>query len=135
MRKITRKTVLGILCALLLVLAGIAGIRYYLDHIKLPDVSPRQVVAEYFEALKDKDYKKAYTLISLRHYNNSYNQFIDRVTMYSPEMQLDITGETIQDDTAVVDARIVVPLPFGPYASDSTMDLVRVKREWKIIHP
>ena len=135
MRKTTRKTVLGILCVLLPVLIGVAGIRYYLDHVKLPAVSPRQVVAEYFEALRNKDYKRAYAFISLRHYNNSYNQFIDRAAMYSPEMQLEITGETIKDDTAVVDARVVVPMSFGLYSSDSNMDLVRVRREWKIIHP
>ncbi|MDR1489897.1 MAG: DUF4829 domain-containing protein [Desulfovibrio sp.] len=131
----TRKTVLMVFCAVAIVLIGIFGIRYYLDHVRLPEIAPRQVVAEYFEALKGKDYKKAYSFISLRHYNNSYNQFIDRVSMYSPEMQLEVAGETIKGDTAVVDARVVVPLQFGPYSSYSNMDLVRVKREWKIIHP
>ncbi|MDR2801097.1 MAG: hypothetical protein LBB52_07525 [Desulfovibrio sp.] len=131
----TRKTVLAVVCALALVFTGIFGIRHYLDYVRPPAVSPRQVVEEYFEALKSKDYKRAYSLISLRHYNNSYNQFIDRVSMYSPEMRLEVTGETVRGDTAVVEARVVVPLQFGPYSSDSNMDLVRVKREWKIIHP
>ncbi|MDR3177044.1 MAG: hypothetical protein LBU06_11010 [Desulfovibrio sp.] len=135
MMKKTRKTVLMAVCAFHVVLAGIFGMRYYLDHVKLPDVSPRQVIAEYFAALKSRDYKKAYGFVSIRHYNNSYNQFIDRVSMYSPDMQLEVTGETIKDDTAVVETKVVVPLWFGPYSSNSNMDLVRVKREWKIIHP
>jgi hypothetical protein len=129
------KKALWIITGLILVLTGVFGSRYYLDNIKLPEVSPRQVVEEYFAALKSQDYKKAYDYISLRHYNDSYNQFIDRVNMYSPEMQLDIQGESIKEDMAVVDAKVVVPLQFGLYTSDSSMDLVRVKREWKIIHP
>jgi hypothetical protein len=131
----TKKTLLRLLCLLLVALLGLAGIRYYLDNIKLPPVSPRQVVEEYFAALKGKDYKKAYGLISLRHYNNSYNQFIDRVSMYSPDMRLEFKGENIENDTAVVEATVFLPLEFGPYISDAHMDLVRIKREWKIIHP
>ncbi|MDR2161455.1 MAG: hypothetical protein LBO77_04865 [Desulfovibrio sp.] len=115
--------------------AGFFGIRYYLDNIKMPAVPPRQVIAEYFAALKERDYKKAYEFISLRHYNNSYNQFIDRVSMYPQDMQLEIKDEAIEKDTAVVAAKIFVPMGFGPYISDANMDLVRVKRQWKIIHP
>jgi hypothetical protein len=135
MKAKTKKTALKGLCCLALVIMGVAGIQYYLDHIKLPAVSPRQVVEQYFEALKNKDYQRAYDLVSLRHYNNSYNQFIDRVSMYSPDMQLEVKGESITDDTALVETRVVLPLEFGPYSSDSNMDLVRIKREWKIIHP
>ncbi|MDR1241197.1 MAG: DUF4829 domain-containing protein [Deltaproteobacteria bacterium] len=134
-RKALKKKAVWTILFLLLAGIGFAGSQYYLDNIKLPEVSPRQVVEQYFAAVKNRDYQKAYSLVSLRHYNNSYNQFIDRVSMYSPEMLLEIKGESIENDTAVVDARVVVPLQFGAYSSDSNMDLARVKREWKIIHP
>ncbi|MDR2669788.1 MAG: DUF4829 domain-containing protein [Desulfovibrio sp.] len=124
-----------LLGCLLVAAAGVAGVQYYLDNIKLPAVSPTQVVEEYFAALKSRDYKKAYALISLRHYNNSFNQFIDRAAMYSPDMHLEVTGESVANDTAVVAARVLLPLEFGLYSSDSSMDLVRVQREWKIVHP
>jgi hypothetical protein len=130
-----KKTVLKLFCLVFAALLGFAGIRYYLDNIQLPAVSPRQVVEQYFAALKEKDYEKAYGLVSLRHYNNSYNQFIDRVSMYSPDMRLELKGESIENDRAVVEATVFLPLEFGPYISDAHMDLVRVKREWKIIHP
>ena len=55
--------------------------------------------------------------------------------MYAPDMKLSILGENIVEGAATVDVRIEVPLKFGLYKSDSTMDLVRVKREWKIMHP
>jgi hypothetical protein len=129
-----KKAALLIIC-LILAGSGYAGSQYYLDNIKLPDVSPRQVVEQYFAALKSEDYKKAYGFVSLRHYNNSYNQFIDRVEMYSPMMRLEVKGETIKDDMAVVDVTVTLPLAFGPYSSDSSMDLARDRREWKIIHP
>ncbi|MDR1685316.1 MAG: hypothetical protein LBR82_02545 [Desulfovibrio sp.] len=124
-----------LLGCLLVAAAGVAGVQYWLDNIKLPAVSPTQVVEDYFSALKGRDYKKAYGFISLRHYNNSFNQFIDRAAMYAPDMHLEVTGENITKDTAVVATRVVVPLEFGLYSSDSSMDLVRVQREWKIVHP
>jgi hypothetical protein len=131
----TKKALLIAVCGILVIIAGTTGTQYYLDNIKLPEVSPRHVVEQYFEAIKSKDYKKAYDFVSLRHYNNSYNQFIDRVDMYSTEMILEIKGERIEDGKAVVETKVIVPLNFGPYTSDSSMDLVRIKREWKIIHP
>jgi hypothetical protein len=130
-----KKTALSAAGLVLTAVIGIVAVRYYLDNIKLPEVSPRQVVEQYFEALKKQDYEKAYSFVSLRHYNNTFNQFIDRVAMYSPEMRLEVTGEIMDKDTAVVDTKVVVPLEFGSYSSDSNMDLVRVKREWKIVHP
>jgi hypothetical protein len=125
------KTVL----AALALLGCIAGGTYYLDNIKPPAVPPRQVVERYFEALRERDYKKAYSFVSLAHFNGSYNQFVDRVGMYSPDMGLEITGENIEKETAAVHVAVSLSLPFGPYRADSDMDLVRVKREWKIIHP
>ncbi|MDR0827715.1 MAG: hypothetical protein LBN33_07555 [Desulfovibrio sp.] len=121
--------------ALLLIGIGITAGQYYFYNIKLPDISPRQVVEQYFAAVKEGDYKKAYAFVSLKYYHESYNQFIDRVVMYSPEMRLEVTKESMEDDKAVVDASVVVPLQFGSYTADSRMDLVRDKREWKIIHP
>ncbi|MDR2076781.1 MAG: DUF4829 domain-containing protein [Desulfovibrio sp.] len=131
----TKKKALAVVCLILAGLLGFFGTRYYLDNIKMPEVSPRQVVEDYFAALKAQDYDRAYGLISLRHYNNTINQFKDRVSMYSPEMELEIKDETITEDTAVVVVRVLVPLGFGPYISDTNMDLVRDKRVWKIIHP
>jgi hypothetical protein len=130
-----KKTALGIIGLVLTVIIGVMAGRYYLDNIKLPELPPRQVVEQYFEALKNQEYKKAYDFVSLRHYNNTFNQFIDRVAMYSPQMRLEVTGESIDKDSAVVDTKVTVPLEFGSYSSNSNMDLVRVKREWKIIHP
>jgi hypothetical protein len=132
----TRRKKAALLVGCLLVAAAVVGgVQYYLDNIKLPAVSPTQVVEDYFAALKSRDYKKAYGFVSLRHYNNSFNQFVDRVDMYAPDMHLEVTGESIAKDTAVVATRVLLPLEFGLYSSDSTMDLVRVQREWKIVHP
>lgn len=119
----------------LLLLGCAAGGVYYLDHIKAPSVPPRQVIENYFAALRERDYQKAYSFVSLQHFNGSYNQFVDRAGMYSPDMRLEITGESIAEDTAAVHVNVSLTLPFGPYQADSDMDLVRVKREWKIIHP
>jgi hypothetical protein len=130
-----RKAALKILCLLGIAGIGIAGFQYYLDEIRPPALSPRRVVEEYFTALKNREFKKAYEFISLRHYNDSFNQFVDRAGMYSSAMRLEITGENIREGSAVVDVRVFVPLEFGPYSSDANMDLIRVKREWKIIHP
>ena len=131
----TAKRAIRLIAALALAAAAFTGIRYYYDHIKLPDLSPRQVTEAYFEAVKRKDYETAFAFVSRRHYPDSFSQFKDRVDMYSPEMLLEITGEVIADGTAIVDARIFVPMAFGPYTAETRMNLVRVKREWKIIHP
>ena len=130
-----KKKAFTLLLALVLAAAVFAGIRYYYDHIKLPDLSPRQVVEHYFAALMFMDYEKAYAFVSLRHYSDSFNQFKERVDMYSQEMRLEIVGEGIEGDMAFVDARIFVPMTFGPYTAETRMRLVREKREWKIIHP
>ena len=130
-----KRKVCVLLLALFLVSAGAAGARYYYDNIGLPPVSPRQVIERYFAALKLQDYEKAYALVSLRHYHDSFNQFMDRVNMYSPDMRLEIAGETIGQGTAFVEGRIFVPMAFGPYTADVRMDLARIKREWKIVHP
>lgn len=130
-----KKKAFTLLLALLLVATGFAGFQYYYDNIKLPDLAPRQVTEAYFEAVKRKDYETAYTFVSRRHYPDSFNQFKDRVDMYSPKMRLEVAGEGITDDKAFVDARIFVPMTFGLYSAETRMNLVRVKREWKIIHP
>ena len=130
-----KKKAFALLVALFLAVAGYAGVRYYYDYVKLPEVSPRQVVEQYFAALTFEDYEKAYSFVSLRHYHDSFNQFKDRVDMYSPEMRLEILQEGIEDDTAFVDARIFVPMSFGPYTAETRMKLAREKREWKIVHP
>lgn len=115
--------------------AGYAGTQYYLDNIRLPEITPTQVVEQYFAALGQRDYKTAYAFVSRQHYFDSFNQFIDRVSMYSPEMTLKVNWEKLEEKTAVVNIAIVVPMRFGTYSSESQMDLVRDKREWKIIHP
>ena len=130
-----KKKAFTLLLALILAAAGFAGIRYYYDNIKLPELAPRQVTEAYFEAVKHKDYEKAFAFVSRRHYPDSFSQFKDRVDMYAPEMRLEITGEDIENDMAFVDAKIFVPLTFGPYTAETRMTLVRVKREWQIIHP
>jgi len=129
------KKVIALALALGLIAAGAAGIQYYYDNIKLPDISPRQVFEQYFEAVKRKDYEKAYSFVSLQHFRYSFNQFKDRVDMYSPNMRLEILGEIIEKDAALIEAKTYIPMTFGLYASDTRMKLVRVKREWKIIHP
>lgn len=131
----TAKRAIRLILAFALAVAGVAGVRYYYDHIKLPDQSPRQVIEAYFEAVKRKDYETAFVFVSRQHYPDSFNQFKDRLDMYSPEMGLEIVAENITDDTASVDAKIFVPMTFGPYTAETRMNLVRVKREWKIIHP
>ena len=131
----TAKRGIQLILVLALIGAGFAGIRYYYDNIKLPNIAPRQLVEAYFEAVKRKDYEKAFAFVSRRHYHDSFNQFKDRVDMYSPEMRLEISEESIVDDTAFVNAKIFVPLTFGPYTSETRMRLTREKREWKIIHP
>jgi len=118
-----------------LIAAGVAGIRYYHDNIKPPALAPRQVIEQYFEAIKRRDYQKAYSFVCLRHFRNSFNQFRDRVDTYSPDMTLEFTGETIDKNTAVVDLEVSVPMGFGLYKADGRMYLVRVKRDWKIITP
>jgi hypothetical protein len=130
-----KKRIILLLCLCALLGIAFAGREYYLDNIKLPELSPRQVVDRYFAALKNKEYKQAYELVSLQHYNDSFNQFIDRVSMYSPAMLLEAQDERIEKDRATVSLKIAVPMQFGLYSSDSDMDLVRIKREWKIIHP
>jgi hypothetical protein len=125
----------AIILALVLAAAGVAGTRYYYDNVKPPEISPGQVIERYFEAVQRKDYATAYAFVSRRHYPDSFNQFKDRVDMYSPDMLLKITGETINDGAASVEARTFVPMLFGLYEADTRMSLVRVKREWKIIHP
>ncbi|MDR0239898.1 MAG: hypothetical protein LBI88_06685 [Deltaproteobacteria bacterium] len=131
----TKKKAFTLLLAFILAAAGYVGVQYYFDNIKLPDLSPRQVAEAYFEAVKRKDYAQAFAFVSRRHYFDSFNQFKDRVDMYSPEMRLEIVEEGIRDGTAFVDAKIFVPMAFGPYTSETRMNLVRAKREWKIIHP
>jgi hypothetical protein len=131
----TTRRAIRLVLALVLTAAACAGIQYYYDHVKLPDLSPRQVIEAYFEAVTRKDYEAAYALVSRQHYPDSFNQFKDRVDMYSPEMRLEIAGEGIADGKAFVDARIFVPMAFGPYTAETRMNLVRMKREWKIIHP
>ena len=121
--------------ALVITVAGFAGIRYYYDYVKPPETAPGQVIERYFEALKINDYEKAYALVSRVHYPDSFNQFVDRVNMYSPDMRLEIKGETVENDTAFVDIDIAVPMNSGIFTTLARMDLVRVKREWKIIHP
>jgi hypothetical protein len=131
-----KKTIAGIAAALVLVAAGMAAYRHYLDHIRPPEISPRQVIEKYFAAVNSKEYEAAYAFVSSRHYHESFNQFVDRVNLYSPAMRLEVTGERLEEDgTAVVEARIVVPMAFGPFTADTRMDLARMRREWKIIHP
>ena len=122
---------------LTLALAGAvyAGTQYYLDNIKLPNIPPGQVVERYFAALGERDHKAAYAHVSRQHYHDSFNQFIDRVSMYSPDMTLKVNWEKIEEKTAAVSVSIVVPMRFGTYKSESEMDLIRDKREWKIVHP
>lgn len=126
-----------ILTIFLLTLAGsgYAGTQYYLDYVKAPEVTPARVVERYFTALQSRDYQQAYALVSLDYYHESINQFVDRVSMYAPNMVLETTAETIEENTAVVDVHLVIPMRFGTYESDSTMQLVRAKRVWQIIHP
>lgn len=132
----TRKKILGVLFLVAITIGGgYFGIQYYLDNIKLPDVAPAKVVDAYFSALQKQNFKAAYDMVSRIHYVDSINQFVDRTSMYAPDMKLSILGENIVEGAATVDVRIEVPLKFGLYKSDSTMDLVRVKREWKIMHP
>jgi hypothetical protein len=127
--------------ALTLLLASVAASlcfaahQYYHDNIRLPDRSPRQVAEDYFEAVKRRDYERAFALVSRRHYPDSFNQFKDRVDMYSPEMRLEISAEGVEEGMAFVDATIFVPMSFGLYSSETRMNLVRVGREWKILHP
>ena len=130
-----KKKVIALLLTLALASAAAAGIRYYYDNIKPPDLSPREVFEQYFDAVKLKDYEKAFSFVSRRHFTYSFNQFKDRVDMYSPRMRLEITGETIENDLAVIEAKTYVPMTFGLYASDTRMKLIRIKREWKIMHP
>jgi hypothetical protein len=129
---------LGLLLAAAIVIGGAwFGYQYYLDNIKLPAVGPSEVISRYFEAVKKGDFKTAYAMVSRAHYPDSYNQFIDRASMYSPQMKLTITGESIDEkqQTAHVTLHVTVPLRYGLYASNTGMDLARVKREWKIMHP
>ncbi|MDR2725845.1 MAG: DUF4829 domain-containing protein [Candidatus Adiutrix sp.] len=130
-----KKKARALVLALVLLAASLAGLRYYYDHVRLPETGPGRVIERYFEALKLKDYEKAYALVSRRHYPDSFNQFVDRVNMYSPDMSVSINGETIEEGAAVVEVGISLPLAFGPYTADTRMALVRVKREWKIVHP
>ncbi len=130
-----KKALAGLLIAAALIAGAYAGVQYYLDAVKPPEIAPAQVVERYFDALQNGRFEEAYNLVSRRHYFESFNQFIDRVSMYSPEMTLEILQEKIEGTAAVVSIHIVVPLRFGIYASDSEMDLVRDKREWKIVHP
>lgn len=121
----------------LLVFLGLAagGGLYYYENIKPPDITPRQVVEQYFTAVQKGDYRKAYQMVSSRHYHDSFNQFIDRVSMYSPQMTLQVQAETIDKNKATVNMHIFIPLKFGPYSSNTSMDLIREKREWKIVSP
>jgi hypothetical protein len=121
--------------ALAVSVACLAGILYYYDNVKPPETAPGQVIERYFEALKIKDYEKAYAMVSRDHYPDSFNQFVDRVNMYSPDMRLEIKGETVENDTASVEVDLAVPMNLGVFTTLARMDLVRVKREWKIIHP
>jgi len=131
-----KKKALALIIALVLAgVGGWTGIQYYYDYLKPPKIAPKQVVEQYFEALKLESFEEAFAMVSHRHYPDSFNQFMDRVSMYSPDMRLEISGETMEDDMAFVEAHIVVPMRFGPYEADTHMTLVRVKREWKIIHP
>lgn len=132
----SRKKIL-ISAVILLALAGsaYAGTQYYLDNVKAPEIPPTQVVERYFAALRSKDYKLAYAMVSLDYYHESINQFVDRVSMYAPDMLLEATAETIEENTALVEVHLVIPMRFGTYESDSTMRLVRARRVWKIIHP
>lgn len=114
---------------------GYAGTQYYLDNIKLPEVSPRLVVEHYFAALEKGEFKRAYDMVSHEHYFESLNQFTDRVSMYAPDMMLEVRGERLEEKAAVVEIHIVVPMRFGTYSSDTEMSLIRAKREWKILHP
>lgn len=132
---VKKKIVLKIALIIVLAVVLFGGGRYYLDNIRPPEVSPRQVVEQYFDFLKKHNYKEAYELVSRQHYHDSYNQFIDRVSMYSPEMRLKVEEEILEKDKAVVNIQVFVPMEFGDYNSVTSMDLVRVKREWKIIHP
>lgn len=121
----------------ILVCAGVSyvGGQYYLDNVKPPDVSPGQVVERYFDALNKRELEDAYNMVSRKHYFESFNQFVDRVSMYAPDMVLEVNWEKIEDTVAVVNVNITVPMRFGIYSSESEMDLVRAEREWKIIHP
>ncbi|MCL1890004.1 MAG: DUF4829 domain-containing protein [Desulfovibrionaceae bacterium] len=130
-----KKKALALISALVLAAAGMAGVQHYYDNIKLPETSPRQVIEHYFEALKLNDYEKAYALVSHWHYPDSFNQFVDRVNMYSSDMLLAINGEIIEEGMAFVEIGIIVPMTFGTYTANTRMTLIRVKREWKIIHP
>jgi hypothetical protein len=130
-----KRKALWVLLAVLCAGGTWAGIQYYLDNIKPPATPPGQVVERYFEALKRRDFAAAYAMVSRRHYFESFNQFIDRVSMYSPDMTLEVTQEQLEEAGAVVMVRISAPLRFGLYSSDSEMDLARDGREWKIIHP
>ncbi|MDR1856369.1 MAG: hypothetical protein LBR22_04325 [Desulfovibrio sp.] len=123
------------LAFLFIIFIGYSGYIYYLDNIKLPEMTPSTTVEKYFEAVKSEDYKNAYAFVSQQYYHDSYNQFVDRMKTYSTEMSVQITGETINDTKASVTARIIVPMNFGPFTTESVIDLVRDKREWKILHP
>lgn len=131
---IKRKWLNGLALLVFLGLAAGGGFYYY-ENIRLPDVTPGQVVEQYFTAVQKGDYRKAYQMVSSRHYHDSFNQFIDRVSMYSPQMMLQVQAEAIDKNKAIVNMHISVPLKFGPYNSNSSMDLIREKREWKIVSP
>ena len=130
-----KKIIILVLAIAAFIGVAYAGIQYYLDNIRPPKIAPAQVVEQYFSSLQKKDFKLAYSLVSQEYYHESVNQFIDRVSMYDPDMILEVSLEKIEEKTALVEVHIVVPLRFGIYESDSTMQLVRAKREWKIIHP
>ncbi|SDD56982.1 hypothetical protein SPACI_052580 [Sporomusa acidovorans DSM 3132] len=130
-----KKTVLSALALLVFLGLAAGGGFYYYENINPPDLTPGQVIEQYFAAVQKGDYQKAYQMVSRQHYHDSFNQFIDRVSMYSPEMTLQVQGETIDNNKAVVNLHIFIPLEFGPYSSNTSMDLIREKREWKIVCP
>lgn len=130
------KKVIALLAAVVVLAAGgWYGWQYYLDNVKLPETGPSEVVANYFAALQKRDFASAYDMVSHVYYVDTINQFKDRTSMYAPDMTLSVIGEHMGEGTAVVDVRIEVPLRFGTYKSESTMDLIREKRHWKIVHP
>ena len=129
------KKIIALVAVALLAFGGWYGWQYYLDNVRLPETGPSQVVATYFEALQNRDFTRAYDMVSHVYYADTINQFRERTSMYAPDMTLTVVGERMGEGTAVVDVTIEVPLRFGVYRSEASMDLVREKRHWKIVHP
>lgn len=109
------------------------------DVADLPSDSPEGVVQRYLLAIEEEDYREAYNYLSSDVRRECrYEYFINEVSFTEiRDSRATLEGKRVEDDRALVKARITVFEPgglFGPseYSYDRTFHLKLEDRQWRL---